>query len=127
MGETRVNDSPSPGGEGGVRASLPLAFLSLFIRTLSLYPTGQVHFAKSIPLAPDLQGIGSSTVNPFAMRIRCSENGRAPLIRYGQSPVPATVKREYGIDRRKQSKGDRRTCIDGSSLRPVTGKVHVQG
>ena len=29
-----------------MRASLPLAFLSLFIRTLSLYPTGQVHFRK---------------------------------------------------------------------------------
>lgn len=57
--------------------------LSRFIGTLSRIAAGQVHFAKSIALAQDLQGIGSSTANPSAMSIRRRSSGRSPKVRTG--------------------------------------------
>ena len=59
------------GERAGVRASVPLTFLSLLHSNTSRNPTGPTHFAESIAFAPDFQGIGSSTVNLSAMRIKC--------------------------------------------------------
>ena len=60
------------GERAGVRASVPLTFLPLLHSNTSRNPTGPAHFAESIAFAPDFQGIGSSTVNRSAMRIKCS-------------------------------------------------------
>jgi hypothetical protein len=62
---------PLLGERAGVRASVPLTFLSVLHSNTSRSPTGPAHFAESIAFAPDFQGIDSSTVNLSAMRMKC--------------------------------------------------------
>jgi hypothetical protein len=53
-----------------VRASVPLTFLSFLLSNTLAQSDRQAHFAKSIAFTPNLQDIGSNTMNLSAMRYK---------------------------------------------------------
>jgi hypothetical protein len=70
---------PLLGGEGRGEGERSSHFpFSSWCEYLSRMNAGQVHFAKSILLAPDFPGLGSSTVRPSAMPIRRRGSIRTP-------------------------------------------------